>query len=977
MSLCIDNTLGCFAPDRALSALQTLAQESGGGMAVLDRSPSDFLQRLGDLLVISPPMLDSLRAHPEWIDWMRRRAASGGELVEPLTCESVWRTYLQEKGSDGTTLDEVRAFKRREYLEIGYLDTSGLLSFSQVVRRLSELADWVIRHTLEQCWKYLVEQMPPRDYASPDLEGFAVFALGKLGGRELNYSSDVDLVFCRRPSDDEAELRFYTRLGERLIHALSQSGPDGFLYRVDMRLRPHGESGPLVPTYESLVNYYESWGEAWERQALIKVRYVAGASVIGQRFEEFVTRFTFARQMDDSSLEEIKRVKHRAEREYAQGEDRIHLKQGPGGIRDIEFYVQYFQLISGSSHPESRASSTLRAIEALSDSRAILEEELTQLSLGYVFLRILEHRLQLRSLTPQAVMPKDRNELEFLARGVGFVGRPGIPASDQLERALKSYRGRVRSILERIYLTPGYLRLTEREEEFARLLSERTPRHRVREILAQYGFQDIDKAWQNIRLLALGPAGRLLPPGERRAFLEFAYPLLEVLRDSIDPDLALHRLEIFAAASGNRISFLRTLASRRAHLQRLVNLLALSDLAHQILSRHPEYFDSLARGVHLHEGRKWEEMRAEVRNRLGASPRGETPATVLRRYRQREMVRIAYRDLAGLADSLEVSEELSALGQACVRTAWDLTRSAQGDVSKDYRDPLSVIAFGKLGSRQMHYSSDLDLVLLYDDPDDDASPELRARIQLEHDGRVERLVELLSGVTSEGVAYELDLRLRPEGATGLLARSWQSFVDYVLRSMQPWERMALLRSRLICSGNKSEDQWNNTVTHAVYEFAWDEAAREELRHLKRRIETEKNKESRINIDFKYGRGGIVDLEFLVQWLQIRHGNEHMAVRSPNVAVAVTALARAGAISSSDRDEMLRIHRFQRLVENRYQLLEEWNLREVSRESAALERLARCLGYERESGNSARKAFVNDWDECGRTVRRLLDMHVFA
>jgi glutamate-ammonia-ligase adenylyltransferase len=920
-------------------------------------------------------MLDALRSHPEWIGWLSHREESPESTARSY--DPAWNAYLQEIGTSGTILDALRAFKRREYLEISYRDISGLITFEQVVQRLSDLADWVIQRALDYCRKNLVEQMTTRDPETDSLEGFAVFALGKLGGRELNYSSDVDLVFCRRFSEEEADLRFYTRLGERLIQALSQSGSDGFLYRVDMRLRPHGESGPLVPTFESLVNYYESWGEAWERQALIKARHVAGSGDIGRRLEEFVTKFTFARQMDDSSLEEIKRVKHRAEREYAQGDGRIHLKQGPGGIRDIEFYVQYLQLISGWSHPEARSSASLKAIEGLGAARTLLEGEESQLSLAYMFLRTLEHRLQLRSLTPQALMPKERKELELLALGLGIREDSAEAAARRLEEILKTYRDRVRSILERVYLAPGNLRLTEREEEFARLLSERMPRERVREILAQYRFQDIDKAWQNIRLIALGPAGRLLPPGERRAFLEFVFPLLEVLRDSIDPDLALHRLEIFAAASGNRISFLRTLSSHRAHLQRLADLLALSALAHQILSRHPEYFDSLARGIHLHEGRRWDEMHEEVRERLGVSPRGEPPDAVLRKYRQREMVRIAYRDLAGLSTSLGISEELTALGHACVRAAWDLTRPSPEDLGWQLRDPLSVVAFGKLGSRQMHYSSDLDLVFLYDDPDADASPDLRARYQREQDARVERIVELLSGVTSDGVVYELDLRLRPEGASGLLARSWQSFTEYVLRSMEPWERMALIRSRILCSGSKNDEHWNSVVAEAVFHYPWDDRAFEELRHLKRRIETEKNKESLISIDFKYGKGGIVDLEFLVQWLQIHHGREHKTVRSPTIAVAVPELVLAGAISASQGEELLRTLRFQRNVENHYQLLEEWNSREISRESPVLERLALSLGYRGGSGVPARKAFLGDWDERARAVRDLLEAHVFA
>jgi glutamate-ammonia-ligase adenylyltransferase len=927
--------------------------------SLLDQCPAEFLEPLEALLSASPPMLDALRSHPDWLSWLRARVEERSESV----------------GFDRMDLDSLREYKRREFLDIAFRDIAGIATFEQTVERLSDLADLVIGTALRLCRQALVEEDPGQLKGPPSGEGFAVFALGKLGGRELNYSSDVDLVFCRRDSGAPEEQRFFTRLGERLVQALSRLGPEGFLYRVDMRLRPHGETGPLVPTLNSLVNYYESWGEAWERQALIKARFVAGAEDLGGRLQDFLTSFTFARQMDDSALEELKRTKHRSEKEYAE-RGRTHLKQGPGGIRDIEFYVQFQQLACGWARPEVRIGSTLQAIEALGRARVLLEGEESLLSLAYRFLRIVEHRLQLRALTPQAVLPQAEAELAQLARGLGFEDSERS-AGERLLSAVRHWRSRVRETLERIYLSPGYLRLAEREEEFAHLLSDRTPKERVRELLSHYGFQDIEKAWQNIRLLAIGPAGRILPPGERRAFLECAFPVLEALRDSIDPDLALHHLESFTAATGNRVSFLRALAARRPHLVRLTNLLALSSLCHQILSRHPEYFDSLARGVFLHEGRSTGEMYQDLQDRLGASPRGEMREIVLRRFRQREMVRIAYRDMAGLADALEISRELSGLAEACVIGALDWTRPVPKDLGEPLPPALRAVGMGKLGSRQMHYSSDLDLMYLYDDPPPGASADVRARIQLAQDERVESMLEIMAAVTTEGVAYPVDLRLRPEGASGLLARSWASFIEYADQYMQPWERMALVRARLMDDSVEAQGKWRNLMAEVVYGFPWNEEAFESIRHLKRRIENEKSKESRIYVDFKYGKGGITDLEFLVQFLQIRYGGRHEGVRAPDVAEVVAALCAAGAISAGERDSILQAHRFQRGVENRYQLVEEWNAREVSRESPLLARVARSLGYRGETPADMRRSFLADWDAHAAVIRPLLDKYFYT
>jgi [glutamine synthetase] adenylyltransferase / [glutamine synthetase]-adenylyl-L-tyrosine phosphorylase len=967
----------CFRPETALRLLRELEQDAAESSVDLSVCSVGFLSHLADLLIISLPMHDALRVHPDWLTWLSR--LMDGFEAEPSvrqTPEAAWACWVEDQGPAALTLDGLRAFKRREYIRIAWLDLAGWISFQTTVEQLSALAVFVIERVLQFCWQDLRESAPADMRACESAQGFAVFAFGKLGGNELNYSSDVDLVFCRRDSEGESERRFYTRLGERLISSLSHAGPDGFLYRVDMRLRPHGETGPLVPTLSSLVNYYESWGEAWERQALIKARPIAGSEEIRRRFSDFSARFTFARQMDDSSLEDIKRVKHRAEREYGQGENRFHLKQGPGGIRDIEFYIQYLQLIAGWAHPEARAASSLNAISGLSVAKSLLDGEESILSLAYVFYRIVEHRLQLRALTPQAVIPRGEDEVALLARGLGF-GQDLRTAQEQFAAVLTSYRSRVRAILERIYLTPGYLRLTEQEEELARMLSDRTPKERVRELLSPYGFRDIDKAWQNIRLIALGPAGELLPPRERRLFLEFAFPLLEVLRESIDPDLALHHLESFAAASGNRISFLRTLASRRSHLSRLINLLALSNLAHQILLRHPEYFDSLARGVHMHEGRGWQDMYGEVRNRLGASPRGESPAAVIRKFKQREIVRIAYRDLAGLADPIEVSRELSNLGEACVRAAVELTRPPVEDFGRGPEETLHVIAMGKLGSRFMHYASDLDLMFLYDAPRDASDAGLREAIQLRSDERVERIVELLSAVTSDGIVYDLDLRLRPEGSSGLLARSWESFTEYAQRHMEPWERLALVRSRMLNGTPDSEIRWEALIETIVYGHPWNEQMFEELRHLKRRIETEKNRENRIQLDFKYGRGGVVDLEFLVQWLQLQHGGATPPVRNPSLSAALPALRDAGVITEAECSQLRAAHHFQRKLENRYQLVEEWNSREIVRESPILGRLARSMGYHSDSPSAAGRDLLMDWTHHASHVRAMVDKFIFS
>lgn len=964
-----------FARDQVLFAFESLLENINAGD--VEKCSDSFLRDLGSLLVLSPPMLDTLRLHPEYLAWLNGQVdgfspntAASSVSDENFRYDEQWKTW--NTGAKEDVFERLRAFKRREYLLISYLDISGMCPFRETAHSLSVLADWVVRTVLDSCRETLDEEESVRSATPVPEGGFAVIAMGKLGGMELNYSSDIDLIFCRRNPVSEKEMNFFSKLGERIVRTLSKVGQEGFLYRTDMRLRPHGSTGPLVPTIESLVNYYESWSEPWERQALIKARFIAGCDEVGNRFRNFRQAFSLSRQLEEAVLEDVKRVKHIAENQYAV-DSGIHLKQGPGGIRDIEFYVQFSQLTIGWRYPEVRLQNTLDAIEALGQMKVLLEGEESILSLAYIFLRIVEHRLQLQVLTPQAILPDSDEEIEFIAKGLGFGDQSDSPGKSFL-KTLKLYRSRVRDILERVYLAPGYLRLHEREEELAQLLSDRMPKERVHELLVQYGFKDIDKAWQNIRLLGLGPEGRLLPPADRRAFLEFAFPMLEVLGETVDPDQALHNLEDFATATGNRISFLRTLASRRPHLSRLTNLLALSNRCRQILSRHPEYFDGLARGYYLHEERTESEMFEELMDRIGQSPLGVKREDVLRKYRKREMVRIAYRDLAGLADSLEVSGELSNLATACLKAAVNWTRLPPIDPSDYRQERLHLVAMGKLGSRQLHYASDLDLIFLYDSVTG-VDPETRARYQRYQEERVEQLLELFAKVTPEGLAYQIDLRLRPEGASGILVRSWESFFEYAGQYMQPWERMALVRSRILDESPEALKQWNEFLAAVVYEFDWNDEACESIRHVKRRIEREKSRETKNNLDFKYGRGGIADIEFLIEFLQIRHGKSHPDIRVPGLKDALLALHGNGILSGEEKDRLLEAHRFERLVENRYQLMEEWTSRELSRESPLLVRLAGSLGY-RGGAAAVRKSFVSDWDNTARQVRELVEKYFY-
>ncbi len=370
------------------------------------------------------------------------------------------------------------------------------------------------------------------------------------------------------------------------------------------------------------------------------------------------------------------------------------------------------------------------------------------------------------------------------------------------------------------------------------------------------------------------------------------------------------------------------------------------------------------------------ELHRELMDRFGASPRGEPREDVLRRFRQREMIRIAYRDLAGLGMPQEVSAELSDLAEACLAAAIHFTRRPGEAGDPGQPAALAVLGFGKLGSRQMHYCSDLDLVWVYRDAEDGDDTAKRFRLQAAMEAQVERLLEFLGGITAEGAAYRVDLRLRPEGSAGLLARSWSAILDYARCHMQPWERMALVRSRMLGGTREDARIWEQFVAENAYGFSWDPESMAAIRHLKRRLETEKNRESRTHLDFKHGKGGVADLDFLVQSLQLHHGRRLESVRTPDLEAALISMAAAGALPRGEAELLLQAHRFQRHVENHYQLMEEWTSREISRESPALTRLARSLDYSGSSADEVRRRFAADWDEHARFVRQTVERYFY-
>jgi glutamate-ammonia-ligase adenylyltransferase len=824
--------------------------------------------------------------------------------------------------------------------------------------------------------------------------------MGKLGARELNYFSDIDLMFLwsgegettagadgkpARPGPAGpgiGNLAFATKLAEELLSAISRPTGEGWLYRVDMRLRPFGSSGPLVTSLGGFITYMESWSEPWERQALIKARPIAGgegparpsSGGLASRFSGFREQFVYSKAMDASDLAELRDVKRRAEialpashakgslpelgrgsalAQTQEGEAALDVKHGPGGIRDIEFTIQLLQLVGGAENPSLRERASLDALRALSETRLMSKKDADALSRSYRFLRNLEHRLQMAEELPLRTLPTDGAALEVLGKTMGYRTEP----AQRLTRDFRAHTRRARHICERIAARVAPSDLGPESERIAQAIADGASPEQMKAALGEYGFADIRAAAANLRLLAFGPGHVHLPGRRRRAFLRIAPTLLDKVSGSPDPDMALRNLERFASASGDRVAFLKVLSDSPMAVQALARLLGTSPLLADTLAKTPEILGWLATPSTLGSEKSRAQMESELRERLGACDAWEEKLNALRRYKRREMLRIGARDLAGLSDLTGTMRDLTFLAEASLELA--LEASAQELRAHDPEmpgAPFAVVALGKLGSQELHYSSDLDVVFVLGD---EGAQQAHRFSRL-----AEKVIQAMTELTEEGYDFKVDPRLRPEGGAGPLARSLEAYRVYFAETMEAWERLALVRARAV-AGDRALGQ---RLVEAAHQFIFARPLTreelEEVRHLKRRMERELSTAAADTIDFKLGPGGMSDVEFTVELLQLQNGYRAESVRKGGTLAAIEELRKVNAISEADARQLEDAYIFLRRAQDRLQLMREEPAPGLSIGGAEALRLARSLGY------SAAGDFLDDLRRCASAVRRI-------
>ena len=774
-------------------------------------------------------------------------------------------------------MQEFRRLRRREWVRIAWRDIGGLATLEESVRDASAFAEAAIRVALARLHQRLCTEFGSPQSAEAVDQDMSVLALGKLGAGELNFSSDIDLIFAfpavgstrgkrREMSNDE----FFHRLAKKLIMVLSERTADGFVFRVDMRLRPFGAAGPLVLSYAALEDYYQLHGRDWERYALIRARPVAGDLEGGNALLERLRPFVYRRYLDFGALEALREMKSMINKEVKSKGLDDNLKLGPGGIREIEFTGQAFQMVRGGRLPELRDRRILKVLSILGKRGLLPGHSVAALTSAYRFLRTAEHRLQQMQDRQCHDLPRDDNERIILAAGMGFPDWQGF--ADALAR----HRENVTAQFIQVLGTNDDDDKGSDGSQLVALLTAEPDKQIAEDVLARIGFDDGNAARELIEKFRNSHPIRLLDkPGNARLLRLFP-DLLRAVATRPNAVATLGRILELVEAIARRSAYLALLAERPLALSQLVKLCAASPWISRHLKRHPLLFDELLDARTLYAPLRREALLAELSERLNGIAAGDTEQEMaaLRQFKQTNVLRVAAADVAGVIPVMVVSDYLTEIAETVIAEA---LRLAARDLSGRYGTPVfdgqpaealpfAVIAYGKLGGLELGYGSDLDLVFVHGGEGTGQTDGARSVDNSVFFGRLaQRTIHFLTAMTGDGTLYEVDPRLRPDGSKGMLVNHIDALETYLRENAWTWEHQALVRARAI-AGDTSLGRAFARMRRRILLLERDPAKlRLEVREMRERMRRELGSKYPDAFDVKQDAGGIADIEFMVQY----------------------------------------------------------------------------------------------------------------
>ena len=780
-------------------------------------------------------------------------------------------------------MNAVRRFRLKEILKITLRDILKKADLVDIMFEMSCLADVIIEGSL-----HIIRHYVSSIYGFPEDEKFSVIALGKLGAEELNFSSDVDFMYVYNTEIGEtsgvlnsqgtrtnriSNHEYYCKIGEELSKFLSQNTEAGFVYRVDLRLRPEGQRGAIALALRGYEMYYESWGREWERAMLLRARPVAGDEELGRKFMEMIRPFVFRKYLDFTAIDEISKLKTRIDATFKKSD----IKRGYGGIREIEFFSQALQLIYAGREPLLRERNVLKILHRLFQKGLIGGDDYGILSGNYRYLRTLEHRLQQVNDLQTHTLPVGETELEVLGRKMGYASKSEF--ADDLEKRRKQ----VRSIYDSLFAA----RKEEPSSAGHTLFDEEFSDTELKEFLSGAGLKDVDKALRNIRSIRDSTFNFQTLRG-RRLLSDILPMFVDSGLKSGNPDIALNHIQSFAELLSTNESYLEVFSKNRTLIDLIVYVFSQSNYLSKMLMARPQHLEMIG----------WQEtlrkslgaLRAEIREALSE---GGSIGDAVRLIKQIEEIRIGLLFLQKRIGVIKVTKGLNRTAEAILSSSFEQSGEAQKG--------MAVISFGKLGGREIAFGSDLDLIFVS-----------QGDVQIEQTRTAEKLLRMLISYTRDGIAYSVDTRLRPEGSKGPLVSSVEAFRKYYAESAAFWEFQALLKARPVAGDMKTGRAFMQ-MAHETLTADGSKITASDIRQMRERIMRERAKEAD-GYDIKLGPGGIEEIEFMVQFLQLKNCARHKTLFVQNTLAAIRRLANAGIIAYAEAKMVTDAYLFFRAIE---------------------------------------------------------------
>ena len=931
----VEQIAGVADPDTALASLVAIAEAWGTSKLLTAlEGDADLRERLLVVLGTSEAIGSFLSHHPDFIEDLAGDTLSRTPLPLPE------RRKAMESAS---TADELRVANRRLLLRVAARDLTALTSFEE---SSAELADLAVA-TLGAALRIARENEPDADTCR-----LAIIAMGKTGGRELNYLSDVDVIFVHEPAegaDEQTAVEAATRLAVATMRLCSEPTAEGVIWEVDANLRPEGRDGALVRTLASHVSYYERWAATWEFQALLKARFAAGDEQLAQAYLDAVSPMVWSVSTRENFVPDVRSMRRRVLENIPSKHRDRELKLGAGGLRDVEFAVQLLQLVHGRGDESLRSPTTLRALQALIDGGYVGRRDGAAMEEAYEFLRTLEHRIQLHRLRRTHMVPEDPEDLRRIGRSMGFRHNP----AESLEREWQAQKRVVRRLHEKLFYQPLLEAVASIPTDGLRLTPEEAELR-----LTALGFANPRGALGHIKALTSGVS--------RRATIQRSLlpAMLEWFAQSPDPDAGLLAFRKISEDLGKTHWYLRKLRDEGEGAEQLAQVAGSSRYVTDLILRAPDSVALLGDDAELvpHDAAR---LASEMELAARRHRKPDDAIRAVRRVRRRELSRVGIADVLRRLDIVEVGAALSDITTATLSSALVASTAAVEKERGELQTRMAIVLMGRLGGHESGYASDADVMFVHEPvegaDEDDAAKAATA---------VATALRSMLAAPSDDPPLEVDADLRPDGRNGPLVRTFSAYRSYYEKYSAVWEAQALLRARPVVG----DADLCARFTELIDPLRWpssgmsDDEIRE-IRRIKARVDSERlPRDANPNTHLKLGRGGLADVEWTVQLLQMRRAHDVPGLRTTRTLEALHAAAKADLISSEDAGLLESSWRLVSRIRNAVVLMRGKPAESMVEQASERAGVAHLLGY----GLDQSERMIDEYLRTTRLARRVVE-----